>query len=191
MRLKLLILLTVLMYTGPAFAMDECNFNWMLANEDGSKVTKAQIAEKEEREKACRKRVAEEKKQANNARTRLKKEFKVDGSKMTDKEAIARLDEEVMRSAAARKEAEERRREAQHDKQVQHADELMKKQSDMLKGMGVNMGGGFGEGSDDEADAAELHAYQKMVDSGVAPKCKGKKGEALINCVDAELDKQQ
>lgn len=33
--------------------------------------------------------------------------------------------------------------------------------------------------------------YQTMVESGVAPQCKGKKGEALIDCVDAASDEKE
>lgn len=159
MHFRLLMILAALIYAGPTLAED-CNFNWMLASEDGSKPSKEQYAEKDRREKECTSRVADEKKQAQNAPTRLKKEFKVDAAKMTDKEATARLNEEVKKQADARKADEARRQEAHQNKQMQHADELMKKQSDMLKGMGVNMESASDE-SDAQADAAELQAIRK------------------------------
>lgn len=187
MRMTNLVLLTTLMFAGRVFAED-CNFNWVLFNEDGSKPTKAQHAEKKQKETECKQRVADEKQQARNARDRLKKEFKVDASKMTNNEAIVRLNEEVQKRADARKAEEERQNEARDNARMKQADELMEKQNRMLKGAGYNIEGLMGE-SDEQADAAELQAYENMVKQGVAPKCKGKKGDALINCVDAELDK--
>jgi hypothetical protein len=32
--------------------------------------------------------------------------------------------------------------------------------------------------------------YESMVKQGVAPQCRGKKGQALVDCVDAALDAQ-
>jgi hypothetical protein len=41
--------------------------------------------------------------------------------------------------------------------------------------------------ADAEAAAFELRTYQQMVDNGLAPQCKGKTGDDLIECVDAAL----
>jgi hypothetical protein len=43
------------------------------------------------------------------------------------------------------------------------------------------------EESDAAADAFGQKLYQQMIDNGLAPQCKGKKGDALVDCVDAAL----
>ena len=136
------------------------------------------------------------------AKKRLKNEFRVNTSGMGDLAALKRLDEEVekrrqaeARDARTRKEAADRRRaeeDRRHDKiyqdQKKQADKVLKQQNEALKKSGVKLDSH--DASDSDIDAAELKMYQNMVDSGVAPKCRKKKGQALIDCVDAEVDPQ-
>jgi hypothetical protein len=44
------------------------------------------------------------------------------------------------------------------------------------------------EESDAAVDAFGMQLYQQMINNGIAPECKGKQGDALIECVDAALD---
>ncbi|TVO78443.1 hypothetical protein [Sedimenticola selenatireducens] len=172
---------------------EECNYNWILANTDGSKATKEQYIEKDRREAECKKRVTDQAKKVSNARQRLKNEFKIDPSGMTDDEAIARLSEEQNNRRQAKEEAEARRQEAADEKRMSQIDQMMDKQNQMLKGLGVTLGsmGAGGASNDSDIDPAELQLYQQMVNNGVAPQCKGKQGEALIECVDIAVDGKQ
>lgn len=80
------------------------------------------------------------------------------------------------------------RQEAAGSRRMSQIDQAME-QDQMLKGLGLDLGGlGDGGGSDSDVDAAELQMYEQMVDRGVAPQCRGQKGEALIDCVDAVMD---
>lgn len=181
--------------TGLAHAEENCNHQWMLITEDGSKPTQDMINQKNEREAACRKRNADAKKEAANARERLQKDFRVDAGNMTDHEAIQRLAEEVDNRRRANEEASARREEAAQAEQANRFGKLMDKQNKMLKGIGVDMGDDDDEEGDSESadgiDPVELQMYQRMVDGGAAPQCKGKKDEALINCVDRVLDEEE
>lgn len=192
-RVSIILVLSFGGISSPAFAADpECNYNWMLANDDGSKATAAQYAEKDRREAECRRNLADQKQRAANARARLKGEFKVDAGTMSDSEAIARLQEEVDRRAEAQNDASERRAEAAEQKRMEQASSMLDKQDRMLKGQGVNMKTSAADELDeDEIDPTELQMYQRMVDQGAAPQCKGRKGEALITCVDAALDEEE
>lgn len=186
----------MLLVTSADFSLaEECNYNWILANTDGSKPTKEQYDEKQSREQQCAKRIADEKHRAANARTRLKKEFEVDDSGLSDAEAVVRLEEEIDNRRREQEEAENRRQEAAEQKRMGDIQQLMDKQDKMLQGLGVNMGGpaaaSGGDSNESDIDPIELQMYQKMVDEGVAPQCKGKKGEALIDCVDAAIDEKE
>lgn len=188
------ILFAVFFAVGPVAgaADDECNFNFMLGGEDGSKPTEAQKAAKAQREAECRRQVAERRQQAAQARTRLKAEFGVDASKFSDQMAIGRLEEEIGKRDEKRQEDKERQARAADQQRMNQAAALMKQQDQMLKSQGVKVGSGAGaDAGDDEYDAVELQSYQKMVDSGVAPQCKGRKGAALIECVDEALDEEE
>ncbi len=67
----------------------------------------------------------------------------------------------------------------------------------MLQGLGVNLGGmSMGDEDDEDLDDEEysdfeLQMYQKMVDDGAAPDCKGMTGTALVDCVDETLDAEE
>lgn len=171
-------------------ASEDCNYNWILANTDGSKATPDQYAEKERREKECKRNQAETKQRGAAARKRLKGEFGIDASGLSDSEAIVQLNAEVNQkkndasaAAEAKANAAEKRRQDQNDA-------LLKKQDEMLKEMGVKpnaLAAGVADDSD-EPDPAELQQYQKMLDSGIAPHCKGKKGWAMIDCVDQAME---
>ena len=174
----------------------DCNYAYMLMNEDGSKPTAEQHVLKEQREAECRRNRADRQKRAVSARARLKSEFQVDGSSMSDREAIARLDQEIAKKAEAEREASERRAEAAEQERMKQVSAALKQQDQKLKGLGYKLrtapASDDDEGSDDEElDAAELQGYQQMVDNGAAPQCKGKKGAALIDCVDAVLDAEE
>ena len=71
---------------------------------------------------------------------------------------------------------------------------LMDEQSQMLKLLGVTLEeadeseDGEEDGDEDGVDPTELKMYQEMLRNGLAPDCKGKQNEALIDCVDAVLD---
>lgn len=100
---------------------------------------------------------------------------------------------ERARIAAAReKEAEE-----YGAQQMKAGQEMMNKQNTMLQGLGVNLGGmSMGDEDDEDLDdeeysAIELQMYQKMVNSGAAPGCKGMTGAALVECVDEALDAEE
>ena len=146
-----------------------------------------------------KKEQAECRQMAKNARFRLKDEFKVkNADSLTDREALKRIDEEVNNRKEAQRRADEKRRddvnhryEESAAQQMKMGKEMMDQQDKMLQGLGVNYGNAGGnEDDDDGIDSTELKMYQKMVDSGAAPKCKGKKGQALLDCVDAALDAQ-
>jgi hypothetical protein len=135
------------------------------------------------------------------ARARLSKEFSVKSDGMSNAQAIGRLDEEQVKQKNARADAEQKRRDAEARRQEQHQKEMMNQaasvmnnQNAMLKGLGVSMQGitvPGSDASDAEYDEAELHMYQKMLDSGVAPECKGEQGSALIDCMDAALGEKK
>lgn len=196
-RLGISVLSAVWMLTGTslAHAEENCNYQWMLIAEDGSRPTQDMIDQKNEREAACKKRNADAKKEAANARKRLQNDFKFDAGDMTDQEAIQRLTEEVENRRRDNEAANTRREEAFEAEQASRAAKLMDRQNRMLKGMGVNMGDDEDEESDSDSadgiDPVELQMYQRMVDGGVAPQCKGKKDEALIECVDKVLDEEE
>jgi hypothetical protein len=78
---------------------------------------------------------------------------------------------------------------------IQRAAEAARIQGDAaLRSLGVNpdvLNGDDEEAADAEAEAFGLLIYQQMVDSGLAPQCKGKTGDDLIECVDAALDEDE
>jgi len=60
-----------------------------------------------------------------------------------------------------------------------------------LQTLGINPDALTSEDEDEadaEADAFELRMYQQMIDSGLAPQCKGMTGSAMITCVDRVMD---
>jgi len=137
----------------------------------------------ERMQREIRESEAQEKHDGAIARQRLAKEFHVDSSKMSDGDAIRRLHDEVQARDAAKEAAEQRQREqaeARREKQIQ--DTVKKQDAIAQKAYGMNTD----EVGDDE-DAAEASMYEQMVQHGVAPQCRGKKGRALIDCVDAAL----
>lgn len=91
-------------------------------------------------------------------------------------------------------EQREREAEANAAQQMQRGQQMMQQQSQMLQGLGVNMGGMTipdANSDDDDDNAFELQMYQKMIENGVAPQCKGKEGDELIDCVDTALDQDE
>ena len=78
--------------------------------------------------------------------------------------------------------------------QMKAGQAMMEGQSEMLKGLGVDLG----DLADDEEEMdeneeyspMELQMYQRMVDEGVAPGCKGLSGADLVDCVDDALDEE-
>lgn len=165
----------------------------------------AQIGELKADQAECRQRAV-------TARERLRDEFEIDPGKMSDSMAIARLDEELERRRAAEEAAEHRRRDEAAKREEQAADDwatkgasMMEQQNEMLRGMGIDPksipGGDEDEdeydeedddyGSNDSVDPMELQMYERMIANGVAPECKGLKGEDLIDCVDEVLDAEE
>jgi len=75
---------------------------------------------------------------------------------------------------------------------LQQAAELARTQGEAaLRALGVDpdaLASDDEDVADAEADAFEMRIYQQMVDSGLAPGCKGMTGDALVACVDAALD---
>lgn len=182
---------------GPSHAADDCNYAWMLANTDGSKATQEQVNEKEQREAECRQRLADQGRDADQARKRLAAEFGVNSAGMTDQEVIARLNNEIDERHRAEEDAADVRAEQEEQDRVEAQEQLLAKQNKMLKGLGISMGNDDDENADeniaeyDDVDPIELQMYLRMVDSGVAPECKGRTGMALIDCVDAVLDAEE
>ncbi len=144
-------------------------------------------------------------KTAADARRRLGDEFGVDAGDMSAQQAIARLAEEIEQRRLAqerelqardereraRYEAEARRQEENAARQMAEADRMAREQNEMLKGLGVDLGGGVDDDEADDVDPTELAMYQKMVDRGVAPHCKGQRGARLIDCVDEALEAEE
>ena len=182
----------------PSLALD-CNYalgqdaeHLKKSSEEGMSWTNDSIMQLKKEQAECRQ-------MAKNARFRLKDEFKLkNADSLTDREALTRIDEEVNNRNDAQRRADEKRRddinrrnEASAAQQMKMGKDMMDQQNKMLQGLGVNFGNaGSNEDDDDAIDPTELTMYQKMVDSGAAPKCKGKKGQALLDCVDAALDAQ-
>jgi hypothetical protein len=127
-----------------------------------------------------------EKEQGAVARQRLAKEFHVDASKMSDSEAIIRLRDEVQARDEAQEQEKQRRREQAESQQEKQRRKVLDKQDAVLK---ETIGMDSDEIANDEG-AAQEKMYEKMVQQGVAPQCRGKKGAALIACVDKVLDAQ-
>lgn len=146
------------------------------------------------------------------ARERLRAEFDIDATKMTDALAITRLDEELDRrrraeeaAAFERRAAESRRQEDTADAWADKGSSMMQQQDAMLRNMGIDAQSIPGMEEDDEdydededeptnssgVDPVELQMYEDMVRNGVAPKCKGMKDMALIDCVDAAIDAEE
>ena len=126
----------------------------------------------------------QEKKDGAIARARLSSEFGINAAGMSDSEAIVRLKDAVNDRKAASEAEVQKQHEAAEAKQEKARQDLMKKQEAVIKGT-------FGAGSQDvmdDEDAAEEHMYEGMVQHGVAPQCRGKKGSALIDCVDKAMD---
>lgn len=108
------------------------------------------------------------------------------------------LERERLAAERAAAEAEQSRIAAARAKQTEEygaqqmraGQKMMQDQNDMLKGLGVNLGGmSIDAGDDDEEySATELQMYQRMVDDGAAPGCKGLSGAALVNCVDEVVE---
>jgi len=98
-----------------------------------------------------------------------------------------RLNAEVNNKQDAKSAAAEARADAAEKQQQDQNNALLQQQNEMLKKMGVNLQAEESDaGADsDPPDPTELKLYQKMLESGVAPHCKGKKGWAMIDCVDA------
>ena len=90
--------------------------------------------------------------------------------------------------------AAERNRQAEEygAQQMNSGQAMMKEQNEMLRGLGVNLGDisldSEEDLEDDDYSAAELQMYERMIDSGAAPGCKGTSGAAMVECVDAALD---
>jgi hypothetical protein len=107
------------------------------------------------------------------------------------------LERDRLAAQRAQADADQQRIQAQREKeanaaaaqQVQTFQKAIEQQNKTLQGLGVNLGGikiPSGDDEDDD-DATQIQMYKKMVDSGVAPQCKGKDGEDLIDCVDSAL----
>jgi hypothetical protein len=167
---------------------EECDFTWVLVNEDGSKATPEQHAEKARRETECKQRLADQKRDGAAARARLASEFEVDASKLDDVQAINRLQSELDARKRAADDAQERRRLLEESQRASQAGKLMDDQSKMLQELGVEIDEDGDEGDDEGVDATELKMYQEMLRNGIAPQCKGKQDQALIDCVDDVLD---
>jgi flagellar biosynthesis GTPase FlhF len=115
-----------------------------------------------------------------------------------DQERRDALERERIEAQRAASQAESQRIQAERERQanesaaqqMQSAQQMIQQQNEMMRGLGVNLGGlTVPSGDSDEDDSAfELKMYQDMIDNGVAPQCKGKDGDELIACVDAALD---
>lgn len=178
--------------TSPTHADEvDCNFTYLLYAEDGSGASQEMVEAKEQREAECRQRKIEDAKEAKHARKRLEKEFGVAAADMTDREAIARLAEEVNRREREEKEAADLRAERAEQARMNKADKLMSRQNSMLKSLGVDMASDDEDEDDYGVDPVELQMYERMIANGVAPNCKGQKDQALIDCVDEALDAEE
>jgi hypothetical protein len=179
--------LFLIAFATPALA-EECDFTWILINTDGSKPSAEQHAEKDRKERECKKRLADEKRDGAAARARLGSEFEIDSGKLTDGQAIARLAQELDARKRAEEDARARREALAQSQQADQVQEMIDRQGQMLRGVGVNLD------DDDEDDGGvdpiELQMYQEMLKNGIAPECKGKKDQALIDCVDAVLEQE-
>ena len=173
---------------------DKCNHTDVLINEDGSKPSAAQYALKERLDEQCREDKAKMHKKAVSARVTLKKKYHIDASGMTDREAVYRLEKEEEDAKQAREQAKERREQEAASQREKQMNSIMKQQNNMMKSMGIDLPSGGGSDDDQGAaddDKMQEQMYRKMVDGGAAPQCKGKKGDALIKCVDAAMDAGQ
>ena len=120
-----------------------------------------------------------------------------------EREQSARLESERLAVQRAEADAETQRMAAVRDQEAQAYAErqmatgrqMMQEQSDMLQGMGVGLAGMSIDASDtlsdDEFSETELRMYEKMVEDGAAPGCKGLKGAALVDCVDAAIYEEE
>lgn len=176
----------------------DCNYAWMLASEDGSKPSQEMIDAKNQREADCRQRKTDSKKEADNARVRLGNEFDVDAGDMTDQEAVRRLAEEVDQKRRDDEEEADLRADQADRARASDINQMMDRQDKMLQGLGVSMNTGDNDDDyadedeyEDDIDPIELQMYQRMVDGGAAPQCKGRTGAALIDCVDEALDEDE
>jgi hypothetical protein len=126
-------------------------------------------------------------------------EFQTREEAKHDQERRDSLERERLAARRAEADAEQQRIQAQREKeanaaaaqQVQSFQKALDQQNKTLQGLGVNLGGvkiPSADSDDDEDLAAQVQMYKTMVASGVAPKCKGKDGQELIDCVDAALD---
>lgn len=167
----------------------ECDFTWILINTDGSKATPDQHAEKARREQECKQRLADERRDGPLARARLSSEFKIDAAKLSDREAIGRLQQLLDERKRAEDDAQAREEAIGQAQRASQEGKLMDEQREMLNGLGVKLD--EDDAQDDAAiDPSELQMYQEMIKNGIAPECKGKNDQALIGCVDEVLEKE-
>jgi len=178
----------------PRYMFEEnCDHRDILINTDGSKPTKEQYAEKARRDKQCLEDKARIHKQAITARVTLKKKFNIDASNMNDWDTVYRLNQEEETARINAAEAKEQRRLEDMEKRENQIQSIMKQQQSMMKAMGVDVPSDNDEDKTEQQEDAEQakiqqQMYQSMVDGGAAPQCKGKTGDALIECVEAAVE---
>ena len=108
------------------------------------------------------------------------------------------LERERLAARRAEANAEQQRVQAQREKeanaaaaqQVQTFQKAVEQQNKTLQGLGVNLGGikiPSADSDDDEDLATQVQMYKQMLGNGIAPQCKGKDGQELIDCVDEAL----
>ncbi|HNP62655.1 MAG TPA: hypothetical protein PKH39_01910 [Woeseiaceae bacterium] len=104
-------------------------------------------------------------------------------------------DREAADAERARVNAErEKQAEEYGAQQLKAGQAMMQGQNEMLKGLGVDLGDLADDeeemDEDEEYSPVELQMYQRMVDEGMAPGCKGLSGADLVDCVDDALDEE-
>lgn len=120
----------------------------------------------------------------NDARQEQERRDRLESERLAAERAKAQAEQEKVAAASAR---ESERYAAQ---QMQAGQQMMREQDQMLKGLGVNLGGGTSASADcgDEYEPDEIRMYEVMIGNGVAPQCRHLKCEALVDCVDEVLD---
>ena len=122
------------------------------------------------------------------ARREQERRDQLESERLATERAKAQAEQEKVAAASAR---ESERYAAEQMKAGQQA---MREQDQMLKGLGVNLGGSSAAGSDDCGDdyeADEIQMYQAMINNGVAPQCRNLSCGELVDCVDEALGEEE
>lgn len=122
------------------------------------------------------------------ARREQEQRDRLESERLATERAKAQAEQEKVAAASAR-EAEK-----YAAAQMQAGQQMMREQDQMLKGLGVNLGGsGTTRDTDcgDDYEADEIRMYQVMIGNGVAPQCRHLSCGELVDCVDEVLDAEE